>query len=103
MLPIDTERTSYLRDLTVAGLCRQNDKGNHSCKLTICGLLHQKERVKHDRFHEGDGKNGLDQNLRSRPWVASHGHRCRHPDQTDTDGCAYRGETNMDVSADLRS
>ena len=61
-------------------------------------LFRKKERVKYDRFGEGNGQDGLDKNLRGGFGIASHGFRSFHADQTHSDGSAKRCQTHCKVS-----
>src|SRR5947209_14074264 len=64
-------------------------------------LLHEENGVEHDRFSEGNGQDRLDQNFRGRAWIASDRIRSFHSDQSHTQGCGKRRQTDVQISARL--
>src|SRR5512135_445182 len=61
-------------------------------------LADEEQRVEDDRLGEGDGQDRLDEDLRGRPGVASHGVGSLHADEADGDGGAECRETNVEVA-----
>src|SRR5262249_34960046 len=60
-------------------------------------LSDQEQRVEHDRFGEGNGQNRLDQYFRGGAWVASDCFGGFHADESHTERCSGRRETDMRV------
>src|SRR4030095_17008119 len=61
-------------------------------------LLHKEQCVEHNRFSEGNGQNGLDQDLSRRAGIASHNVRSFHANHTPCNCGPERRQTYVQIS-----
>src|SRR5207237_152775 len=63
--------------------------------------VNEEQSVEHDGFGEGNGQNGLDQDLGRGAGIAPHRRRSSHSDQTHPHRCAERRQADVNATAHL--